>query len=81
VAALSCDFRRSHAPTVFHFPLSDFSSSLASVQPDKLETLDDLLVQAEHYAGFCMVQQRKDVAHAFSDWRSRAAHVRAGFVG
>jgi hypothetical protein len=24
------------------------------VQPDKLETLDDLLAQAEHYAGFCM---------------------------
>jgi hypothetical protein len=24
------------------------------VQPDKLETLDDLLTQAEHYAGFCM---------------------------
>ena len=23
-------------------------------QPDKLETLDDLLAQAEHYAGFCM---------------------------
>jgi len=24
------------------------------VQPNKLETLDDLLAQAEHYAGFCM---------------------------
>ena len=24
------------------------------MQPDKLETLDDLLAQAEHYAGFCM---------------------------
>src|ERR1039457_3085672 len=41
-------------PAVFHFPLSDFSSTLAPVQPDKLETLDDLLAQAAHYVGFCM---------------------------
>jgi hypothetical protein len=41
-------------PAVFHFPGFDFSSILAPVQPDKLETLDDLLAQAEHYAGFCL---------------------------
>ena len=41
-------------PAVFLFPGFDFSSTLAPVQPDKLETLDDLLAQAEHYAGFCM---------------------------
>jgi hypothetical protein len=29
-------------------------TTLLPVQPDKLETLDDLLAQAEHYAGFCM---------------------------
>jgi len=26
-------------------------------------------------------QQRKNVAHAFSNWRGRSAHVRPGFVG
>lgn len=41
-------------PTVFHFPPAAFSSTLSPVQPAKLETLDDLLAQAEHYAGFCM---------------------------
>jgi hypothetical protein len=28
--------------------------TILPVQPNKLETLDDLLAQAEHYAGFCM---------------------------
>ena len=40
----------------FPFPLSAlhiFFHPLA-VQPAKLETLDDLLAQAEHYAGFCL---------------------------
>ena len=46
--------RCTRAPAVFHFPLSSFSSTLLPVQPDKLETLDDLLAQAEHYAGFCL---------------------------
>ena len=27
---------------------------MSPVQPDKLETLDDLLAQAAHYAEFCM---------------------------
>lgn len=39
-------------------------SKILPVQPTKLETLDDLLAQAEHYAGFCMRNKRKDVAHA-----------------
>ena len=32
---------------------------IPSVQPNKLETLDDLLAQAEHYAGFCMSNSGK----------------------
>jgi hypothetical protein len=28
--------------------------TILPVQPNKLETLDDLLAQAEHYAEFCM---------------------------
>jgi len=28
--------------------------TILQVQPNKLETLDDLMAQAEHYAGFCM---------------------------
>ena len=50
-------------------------------QPRQLETLDDLLAQAAHYADFCMVQQREDGPHAFPDWRGRADDVRPGFVG
>jgi hypothetical protein len=30
------------------------STTLCQVQPTKLETLDDLLAQAEHYANFCL---------------------------
>lgn len=56
-------------------------SKILPVQPTKLETLDDLLAQAEHYAGFCMRNKRKDVAHAFPDRRRRAAHVRPDFTG
>jgi hypothetical protein len=47
-------FPTQQRPAVFHFPLFNFSSTLSPVQPDKLETLDDLLAQAEHYAGFCL---------------------------
>jgi hypothetical protein len=38
------------------FPLSAFRIFFhpLAVQPAKLETLDDLLAQAAHYAGFCM---------------------------
>jgi hypothetical protein len=42
------------ATFLFHFPRSAFSSTLSPVQPAKLETLSDLLAQAEHYAEFCM---------------------------
>src|SRR5450756_2261244 len=51
--------RCTRAPAVFHIPLSSFSSTLSPVQPDKLETLDDLLAQAEHYAEFCMSNSGK----------------------
>ncbi len=42
-----------HLPSsIFH--LRPSFSTLSPVQPDKLETLDDLLAQAEHYANFSM---------------------------
>ena len=35
-------------------PFASVRITILQVQPNKLETLDDLMAQAEHYAGFCM---------------------------
>lgn len=44
-------------------PLASFRWSVQppSVQQPRLETLDDLLAQAEHYAEYCMVRRGKSL--------------------
>ena len=45
---------RRHLQTEAFLAFRIVRSKIPPVQPNKLETLDDLLEQAEHYAGFCM---------------------------
>ena len=59
-----------------NLPVLPVSNNMPGVQPNKLENLDDLLAEAEHYAGHSMRNRRKAASRKYFRRRYRMRESR-----